>query len=130
VASAMEPASTVKSTAAMEFTAAARRYTVVSTAKSTPNWTAETRAPVKAGARSKAATIEAVEPRTCADEDPSGKVARAIVSVRCAGIRSVPVVTIRAYRSCTGKDRPNPNRDLRIGCTDHDREKSYQSHIL
>ena len=130
MASAVEPASTVKSTAAMEFTAAARRYAVESAGKSTPNWTAETSAPVKTGTRSKAATIEAVEPRTRADEDASGKVARAIVSVRGACIRSVPVVAIRACRSCTGKNRPNPNRDLCIGSTGHNREKSYQSRIL
>jgi len=129
VASAVEPASTVKSTAAMEC-AAARRYTVEAAAKSTPDGTAETRAPVEAGARPEAATVEAVEPGARADKDPSGKVAGAIVSVRGTGIRSVPVVAIRAYRSRTGVDRSNPNRDLCIGSTGHHYEKSYQSHIL
>jgi len=125
----VESTSTVKSTAAMECAAAARCYTVESAAKSTPNGTAETRAPVEAGARSEAATIEAVEPGTRADKEPSGKVARAIVAVRGTGIRSVPVVAVFANGSRTGEDRPDSNCDLCIGSTGHYREKSYQSQV-
>ena len=76
------------------------------------------------------AAIEAVEPRTGADKDPTRKIARAVVSVRGAGVRSVPIVAIGADRSRTGEDRANSNRNLRMSATCHNHEKSYQSYVF
>jgi hypothetical protein len=130
MASAVESTATVKSSAAMECAATESGITAESAAKSARSGTAETRPPVEAGPRSEAATIVAMEPRTRADKDPAGKIARAIVAIRGAGIRSEPIVAISANRSRTGEDRANPDRDLCVCSTRHNHEKPYQSHVF
>jgi len=132
MASAVESAtSTVKPTAAMEFAATARRDAMESgiAAESAvkPAWTgtAESRPANEAGSTAPAAAIKAVEPRTRADKDPAGEIARAIVTVRSAGIRSEPIVAIGADRSRADENRANSNRDLCMGRARHHNEKPY-----
>jgi hypothetical protein len=51
------------------------------------------------------ASPAAVEPRTCADEDTAGEVARAVVSVRRALVRVIPIVAVGANGSWTNVPR-------------------------
>lgn len=139
MASAVESAATTTNcaTAAVEVAAAARRYAMESgiaagsTVKSARSRTAETRSAVEDGPAVPAASVEAVEPWAGADKNPAGKVARAIVAVRSAGVRSEPIVTIGADRSRTDEDRANLNRNLCMGSARrHHNENPYQSHIF
>jgi hypothetical protein len=143
MASAVESTSTVDcattancTTAAMEVAATARRNTMESgiaaesALRSARSRTAESRSAMEYGSTVPAVAVEAMEPRTRADKDPSGKIARAIVAVRSAGVRSEPIVAIGADRSRTDEDRANLNRDLCMGSARHHNEKSYQSHIF
>ena len=136
MASPVESTSTVRSTAAMEFTATAwccateAGIAVESTAKSAGTRATEARPADEARATAPTAAIEAVEPRARSDEYPAGKILRAIVAVRSAGVWSVAVVAVRASGSRTNEERANPNRDLCIGSTRHNHEKPYQSHVF
>jgi hypothetical protein len=69
-----------------------------------------------------AAAVEAVEPRTGADEHAPGKVVRAVITVRCACVRSIPVVTVGAdrgrpdvARSIVNRPRPDSNPNSNLG---------------
>jgi len=54
------------------------------------------------------ASIEsAAEPRAGSDEQAAGEVARTVVSVRCAGVGVIPVVSVGADRSWTYISRAN-----------------------
>jgi hypothetical protein len=56
-----------------------------------------------------------MEPRAGADEDSADEPIRAVVAVRCAGIRVIPVVAISAYRGVTvTAANSNGNPDLRL----------------
>ena len=131
VASAVESTATVKTTAAMECFAAMRCYAteawiaMESTAKSARTGTTETSAATEDRSRVEAAAIEAVKPGTRADKYPAGKILRAIVAVRSAGVRSKAVVAVRANGSRTNEERTNPNRHLCIGSTRHHHEQPY-----
>jgi hypothetical protein len=46
-----------------------------------------------------ATTVEAVEPRTRANKHSPGKIIRAVVAVRRACVRGIPIIAIRANRS-------------------------------
>jgi len=85
----------------------------------------------------KRATVETVKPRPGADENASGKVLRAIVTIWGARIRVVTVVAVGAdrrrpdvYRSSSHNHRPdshaNPYPHLRVGSTDS-RDKHERS---
>src|ERR1700691_1819214 len=130
-ASAVESRSTVESTAAMKSSSAMESGIAAESAgEPARTRTAPTGPANEAGATAPTAAIEAVEPRTGADKDPARKIARAVVSVRGAGVRSVPIVAIGADRSRTGEDRANSNRNLRMGATCYNHEESYQSYVL
>ncbi len=77
-----------------------------------------------AKAASEAATpADPVKPRACADEDSPGKPTRPVISIRCARVRIVPVVTIVADRSHSNIARANAHTHadlrLRVGQWNH-----------
>jgi len=51
------------------------------------------------------------EPRAGADEETTGEPARTVVSIRCAGIRVIPVVSIGADRSRADVTRTDADTD-------------------
>ena len=51
------------------------------------------------------------EPRAGTDEETTGEPARTVVSVRCAGIRVIPVVSVGADRSRADISRTDANTD-------------------
>jgi hypothetical protein len=53
----------------------------------------------------------AAEPRACTDEQPSGEVARTVVTVGSAGIRVIPIVSVRADRSWAHVARTDAHAD-------------------
>jgi hypothetical protein len=53
----------------------------------------------------------AAEPRAGTDEETTGEPARTVVSIRCAGIRVIPVVSIGADRSRADVTRTDADTD-------------------
>jgi hypothetical protein len=66
---------------------------------------AVTTVPAVAAAKSRASPvtgasiIATAEPRSSADEDATGEVARTVISVRCAGVGVIPIVAVGTDRS-------------------------------
>jgi hypothetical protein len=77
-----------------------------------------------------AAAVVTMKPGTCADKHAPRKIIRAVVAVRCAGVRSISVVAIRTYRSRPNVGRAKLNRDLRVRRPRHNHEKPEQNAIL
>lgn len=138
---AVEPAPFSRWGEAMESTAATDRGAASeSIVKSIPaatieGWpaTIEPRPP----AVESATAVEAMEPWTRADEHAAGKIVRAIVAIRRAGIRGIPVIAIGAGRSRPNvgwghvpwpKSNSNPN--LRVGRARHNHAKPEQNCVL
>jgi hypothetical protein len=53
----------------------------------------------------------AVEPRASTDEDATGEVARTVITVRSAGIRVIPIVSVGADRSWADIARTDAHTD-------------------
>jgi hypothetical protein len=137
----VEPAPPSRWSEAMKSTAATHRGAASeSTVKSIPaatieGWAAtiEPRPP----AVESATAVEAMEPWTRADEHAAGKIVRAIVAIRRAGIRGVPVIAISADRGRANvgwgyvpwpKSNANPN--LRVSRARHYHAKPEQYSVL
>jgi hypothetical protein len=124
-ASAMEPTATMEARpAACDCsTAETANRSASSEARSTPSDSAtaveafmavESAAAIEAGASIKSA----VEPRASADEETTGEIARSVVTVRSARIRSISVVAVGARRRPSHVARSNSHTDrdsLRAG---------------
>jgi len=98
--------------------------------------TAETIAvTIPAASREAVPAVEAVEPRTRADERAADKVVRAVVAVRRARVWVVAVVTISAGGSRSNISRtwrnPEPDHDLRMSvrgvARKEDQQRRHQS---
>jgi hypothetical protein len=55
--------------------------------------------PTVAATITRASVDAAVEPRASTDEQATGEVARTVVTIRCAGVRVIPIVAVGADRS-------------------------------
>jgi|HubBroStandDraft_2_1064218.scaffolds.fasta_scaffold74901_2 hypothetical protein len=136
-ASAMEPAAPVEApsaanratmesanrTATGETTARKTTTSEATSAEATPIEATSGEA-ASAKAASEAATpADPVKPRAGADEDSPGKPTRPVISIRCARVRIVPVVTIVADRSHSNIARANAHTHadlrLRVGQWNH-----------
>jgi hypothetical protein len=117
-ASAMEPAGC---NAAVESTA--YRASGNSTTRGTPIWSSDRPATTIATSAIVAATpvvtamapisaAIAVEPRSCSDEYSASEPTGAVITVRRAGVRRIPVIPVRANRcSISAVHGPNSNSD-------------------
>ena len=61
-----------------------------------------------------AAAIEAMEPRTGADEDPADEVVRAVVAIRSTSVGVIPVVAV--FAGCTRTNVARANADIDSLC--------------
>ena len=133
--SAMKPSATVNSASAAEASVAVEVCsTVETTNRSTSDGSAHcsSRTAVESGAASEARTTvesaaavearaaieSAVEPRSSTDEETARKVARPVVTVRCASVRIISVVAVSACGGTSDVARSNSHADrhsLRTG---------------
>jgi hypothetical protein len=72
---------------------------------------------------SRPSIVTAVEPRACANEDSTGEVARAVVSVRRASVRGIWVVAVGANRSRANVPRPHTDAHHHTLCTNVRRQR-------
>jgi hypothetical protein len=77
-----------------------------------------------------ATTVEATEPRTCASKYSPCKIIRAVVAVRRACVRGIPIIAIRADRSRANVGRAKLNGNLCVGCPCHNHENPEQNSVL
>jgi hypothetical protein len=137
----LEPAPSSRWDEAMESTAAPDRGSAAeSTVKSIPAATIEGWPPAiepRPSAVESATAVEAMEPWARADEYAAGKIVRAIVAIRRAGIRGIPVIAIGADRGRPDvgwgnvpwpKSNSNPN--LRVGRARHNHANPEQYSAL
>jgi hypothetical protein len=140
-ATTMEPAPSSRWGEAMESTAATHRgaaaeSTVKSDSASTiEGWPATIES--RSSAIESATAVEAMEPWTRADEHAAGKIVRAVVAIRCAGIRGVPVVAIGADRcrpdigwGNVAWPESNSDPNLRMGRARHNHAKAEQNCVF
>jgi len=108
---------TVEAATAANCAAAANCFTAADCAavEAAGNCAASDRATVPAitvAATITGTTVEAaVEPRAGADKQATGEVARAVVSVRRAGVRVIPIVAVSADRSGADIARTDAHAD-------------------
>ena len=62
---------------------------------------------------SRTSVVAAVKPRACADEEATGEVARAVVAVRSAGVRVIPIVAVGADGSWSDISRADADADCK-----------------
>jgi hypothetical protein len=79
-------------------------------------------------ARPVVAAMEATEPGTRADKNAGIKIVGAVIPVRCARVRVIPIVAIGAAgrRTDVARTNSNANSKLRVGsgaCEDHEKPK-------
>jgi len=78
-----------------------------------------------------AAIVTAVEPRAGADEDPADEIVRAVVTVWCAGVRIVAVVTVGAGRcSAVNGAYSDADANLGVGAGSGEKQNSQQCNIF
>jgi hypothetical protein len=81
-----------------------------------------------------ATSIEAMEPRTCANKHAPGKVVRAIIAVRCACVWGIPIIAVRAHWSRPHVGWPNANAnsnpDLRMSRSRHNHAEPEQNCVF
>lgn len=90
------------------------------------DWSAsiEARTPIESGvAPISRMSVEAVEPRSGADEDAADKPLRPVVAIRCACIRRVGIVAVGAHRRRA--DRTNVSRANSDGHRPHSHANAH-----
>jgi hypothetical protein len=132
-AATLKSATTVKTSAAVEALVPVELTTTMPSAFATESVTVSmpTTTIVLAPSSVEAATtIEAMEPRTRANKHATGKIVRAVVSVRRACVGGISIVAIRADWSRANVGRAKLNCNLRIGCPCNNHEKPEQNDVL
>jgi hypothetical protein len=132
--SATETASAARRSKTLESPAAAHRGAAAeSTVKSVPSasiesWAAAVERP--ATVESASAIVATAEPRTRANKYAPGKIIRAVITVRRACVRGIPIVAICACRAGPHIGWAILNRNLRVGRPRHNHEKPEQNNIF
>jgi hypothetical protein len=132
-ATSLETCTTVKTSAAVEALVPVELTTTMPSAFATESVTvtmpAATIVPTPSAVEA-ATTVEAMEPRTCANKHATGKIVRAVVSVRRACVGGISIVAIRADWSRANVGRAKLNCNLRMGCPCNNHEKPEQNNVL
>jgi hypothetical protein len=123
-ASAVKATSSAGCASTVEVTTAGSRIAVEAAVEFARSRTAESGSTPDAGPPVRTVPVKAMEPRASADKHAAAKILRTVVTIRRASVGSEPIVAIGADWSGADVERPNLNRDLRVGAAHRESKDS------